>query len=61
LLTAPWRPTLVSVGHRSTLRRLHDQVIDVADYQQLRPNAPRIGRRIGVPACGPIGVPVTNE
>jgi len=61
LLTAPWRPTLVSVGHRSTLRRLHDQVIDVADHQQLQPNAPRIGRRIGVPACRPIGVPVTNE
>jgi putative ATP-binding cassette transporter len=57
LLTAPWRPTLVSVGHRSTLRRLHDQVIDVADYRQLQPNAPRIG----VPACGPIAVPVTNE
>jgi putative ATP-binding cassette transporter len=51
LLTASWRPTLVSVGHRSTLRRLHDQLIDVADYQQLQPNAPRIGRRIGVPAC----------
>jgi putative ATP-binding cassette transporter len=57
LLTAPWRPTLVSVGHRSTLRRLHDQVIDVADYRQLQPNAPRIG----VPARGPIAVPVTNE
>ena len=57
LLTAPWRPTLVSVGHRSTLRCLHGQVIDVADYRQLQPNAPRIG----VPACGPIAVPVTNE
>jgi vitamin B12/bleomycin/antimicrobial peptide transport system ATP-binding/permease protein len=33
LLTAPWRPILVSVGHRSTLRNLHDRVIDVADYQ----------------------------
>jgi len=56
LLTAPWRPTLVSVGHRSTLRRLHNQVLDVADYQQLQRNAPRIG----VPAWGHIGVPVTN-
>jgi putative ATP-binding cassette transporter len=30
LREAPWRPTIVSVGHRSSLRRLHDTVIDLA-------------------------------
>ena len=51
VLTAPWRPTLVSVGHRSTLRNLHDRVIDVADYQPLEPYAPRIDGRAGISAC----------
>ena len=32
LRTAPWRPTIVSVGHRSTLRNFHDQVLDVAAF-----------------------------
>ena len=32
LRTAPWRPTMVSVGHRSTLRNFHDQVLDVAAF-----------------------------
>jgi putative ATP-binding cassette transporter len=26
---APWRPTIVSIGHRETLHRLHDTVIDL--------------------------------
>lgn len=29
---APWRPTVVSVGHRSTLSALHDQVLDLTSF-----------------------------
>jgi vitamin B12/bleomycin/antimicrobial peptide transport system ATP-binding/permease protein len=32
---APWRPTIVSVGHRSTLRSLHDQILDLAAFSPL--------------------------
>src|SRR3984957_17935294 len=32
---APWRPTIVSVGHRSTLRNFHDQILDVAAFSTL--------------------------
>jgi putative ATP-binding cassette transporter len=27
---APWHPTIISVGHRSTLRQFHDRVFDLA-------------------------------
>ena len=30
LREAPWKPTIVSVGHHSTLRRFHDAVVDFA-------------------------------
>jgi vitamin B12/bleomycin/antimicrobial peptide transport system ATP-binding/permease protein len=30
LRDAPWRPTIVSVGHHGTLERFHDTVIDLA-------------------------------
>ena len=32
LRSASWRPTIVSVGHRTTLRSFHDQVVDVTDF-----------------------------
>ena len=32
LRAASWRPTVVSVGHRSTLRNFHDHVLDVASF-----------------------------
>jgi putative ATP-binding cassette transporter len=32
LRRASWRPTIVSVGHRSTLRSFHDQIVDVAAF-----------------------------
>jgi putative ATP-binding cassette transporter len=35
LRTAPWRPTIVSVGHRSTLRGFHDQILDVTAFTPL--------------------------
>jgi putative ATP-binding cassette transporter len=35
LRSAPWHLTIVSVGHRSTLRDFHDQVLDVAAFSPL--------------------------
>jgi putative ATP-binding cassette transporter len=32
LRRAPWHPTIVSVGHRGTLRRYHDRVLDVTEF-----------------------------
>jgi putative ATP-binding cassette transporter len=37
LRSAPWRPTIVSVGHRSTLRSFHDQVLEMADFRESVP------------------------
>lgn len=36
LRSASWRPTIVSVGHRSTLRTFHDQVVDVMNFSRRR-------------------------
>ena len=30
LREAPWRPTIVSVGHHATLRRFHDTIVDLS-------------------------------
>lgn len=30
LREAPWRPVLVSVGHRASLRPLHDRIVELA-------------------------------
>jgi len=38
LRTAPWRPTIVSVGHRSTLRGFHDQILDLALFTPSPPH-----------------------
>jgi len=38
LRTAPWRPTVVSVGHRSTLRGFHDQILDITAFSPLPPH-----------------------
>jgi putative ATP-binding cassette transporter len=32
LRAAPWHPTVVSVGHRSTLRSFHDTIVDVSRF-----------------------------
>jgi putative ATP-binding cassette transporter len=37
LRSAPWHPTIVSVGHRSTLRSFHDQVLEMADFRESVP------------------------
>jgi vitamin B12/bleomycin/antimicrobial peptide transport system ATP-binding/permease protein len=36
LRSASWHPTIVSVGHRTTLRSFHDQVVDVTDFMGSR-------------------------
>jgi putative ATP-binding cassette transporter len=38
LRSAPWRPTIVSVGHRSTLRGFHDQILDIAAFTPSPPH-----------------------
>ncbi len=35
LRATSWRPTIVSVGHRSTLRCFHDQILDVTAFSPL--------------------------
>ena len=32
LREAEWRPTIVSVGHHSTLRRFHDKMVDLGRH-----------------------------
>jgi putative ATP-binding cassette transporter len=32
LRAAPWHPTVVSVGHRTTLLKFHDDILDLAPY-----------------------------
>jgi putative ATP-binding cassette transporter len=36
LRSAPWQPTVVSVGHRSTLIKFHDAILDLAPYIPLK-------------------------
>jgi putative ATP-binding cassette transporter len=43
LREAPWRPTVVSVGHRSTLREFHDRILALVGAG---------GRQKGVAAAG---------
>jgi len=38
LRAAPWRPTIVSIGHRSTLRSFHDRVLDLGALCRRRAN-----------------------
>jgi vitamin B12/bleomycin/antimicrobial peptide transport system ATP-binding/permease protein len=33
LRAAPWKPTIVSVGHRSTLHNFHDEILDVTAFR----------------------------
>lgn len=50
LRAAAWCPTIVSVGHRSTLGRFHDQVVQIADFMEI-PD----GCDDGESACVPVG------
>jgi vitamin B12/bleomycin/antimicrobial peptide transport system ATP-binding/permease protein len=36
LRSAPWQPTVVSVGHRSTLIQFHDAILDLAPFIPLK-------------------------
>jgi energy-coupling factor transporter ATP-binding protein EcfA2 len=40
LRAAPWRPTVVSFGRRSTLRNFHDHVLDLAAFRPRREKPP---------------------
>jgi putative ATP-binding cassette transporter len=35
LRNLPWEPTIISVGHRGTLRNFHDRVLDIAEAGQV--------------------------
>ncbi len=39
LREAPWQPTVVSVGHRGTLKALHEHVLDLTGLSRLRTRA----------------------
>jgi putative ATP-binding cassette transporter len=43
LRTAPWHPTIISVGHRATLRVFHDRVLDLGALCRRLPNLSVIG------------------
>jgi len=36
LRTDSWRPTIVSVGHRTTLKRFHDKILNIANFAEGR-------------------------
>jgi vitamin B12/bleomycin/antimicrobial peptide transport system ATP-binding/permease protein len=36
LRTDSWRPTIVSVGHRTTLKSFHDKILDIASFAEER-------------------------
>jgi len=40
LRAAPWRPTIVSVGHRGTLRNFHDRIVDIVAFANPFASAP---------------------
>jgi vitamin B12/bleomycin/antimicrobial peptide transport system ATP-binding/permease protein len=50
LRSASWRPTIVSVGHRSTIRRFHDQVVELDAFVD-----DSYERSVGLSPCGPLG------
>jgi putative ATP-binding cassette transporter len=51
LRSASWQPTVISVGHRSTLLRFHDQVFDLTRFISLR-------GQVVLPLPSPLSTPV---
>ena len=51
LRSGSWQPTVISVGHRSTLLRLHDQVFDLSRFIPLR-------EQVVMPLPSPLTAPV---
>jgi vitamin B12/bleomycin/antimicrobial peptide transport system ATP-binding/permease protein len=70
LRVASWRPTIVSVGHRSTLRNFHDDILDVTAFCPSREQSLRVRNyfldpppafvvsRLPALASHPVSVPV---
>jgi vitamin B12/bleomycin/antimicrobial peptide transport system ATP-binding/permease protein len=50
LRAASWRPTIVSVGHRSTIRSFHDQIVELDAFVD-----DPYEHSVGVSAFGPLG------
>ena len=44
LRAASWMPAVVSVGHRSTLRKFHDRILEVTAFSPLRERQPPLFR-----------------
>jgi vitamin B12/bleomycin/antimicrobial peptide transport system ATP-binding/permease protein len=42
LRAEPWRPTVVSIGHRTTLRTFHDHILDVSAFCPRREQLPQV-------------------
>ncbi len=42
LRAEPWRPTVVSIGHRTTLRTFHDHILDVSAFCPRREPLPQV-------------------
>jgi putative ATP-binding cassette transporter len=51
LRSRSWRPTVISVGHRSTLLKLHDQVFDLTRFIPLRD-------QVVTPLPSPLSTPI---
>src|SRR5246127_328170 len=51
LRSRSWRPTVISVGHRSTLLKLHDQVFDLTRFIPLRD-------QVVMPLPSPLSTPI---
>jgi vitamin B12/bleomycin/antimicrobial peptide transport system ATP-binding/permease protein len=50
LRAVSWRPTIVSVGHRSTIRSFHDQIVELDAFVD-----DPYERNVGVSSFGPLG------
>ena len=57
LRALPWRPTIVSVGHRSTLRGFHDRILEVALFRPPTEHSVYIPNPFLVPRPGLVMVP----
>jgi vitamin B12/bleomycin/antimicrobial peptide transport system ATP-binding/permease protein len=60
LRAAPWQPTIVSVGHRSTLRGFHNQILDLAAFTPLPPQPLYLPILFPEPRAAFVGTPLPD-